>query len=235
MDLKKSIKELLEKAKASFNAPVIPVAPVIADSTIPAAAPAAPAAPAPQPFKLKDGTDITISIDDPAVSMEPDMGDAVMIAGAPAPDGELELEDGTKITVAGGIISQVTPIAPATQPDFAVPAKPSLEERLQALEAELAKLKQPGIPAGCASAEQFETVKSQFETAKSENVKNGEVIKDLFAIMDELIKEPSAAPATLNGNQKERFEKMSAIEKRVEARAAALKASKNKNNNPVLA
>lgn len=102
-------KDILKKVKALFfGEPIVaPVAPAAA------AAPVAPVAPAGQPFKLKDGTEVMIAVKDPAGS--PAVGDAVTIAGAPAPDGEHELEDSSKITVTGGIISAVTPIQPVTQ------------------------------------------------------------------------------------------------------------------------
>jgi hypothetical protein len=71
-----------------------------------AAAPAAEAA-APVEHTLKDGTKIVVE------------GDMVSVVGAdgaktPAPDGEWEIEDGSKITTAAG---KVVPAAPAaTEP-----------------------------------------------------------------------------------------------------------------------
>ena len=114
MNVAQSAKDILLKVKALFDAPI--VAPV-------AAAPVAPVAPIVTgvPFKLKDGTEITIAVKD-TVTNAPSATDAVTIAGAPAPAGDYELEDGSKITVdAGGAISVVTPMEPVTQPDFVAP------------------------------------------------------------------------------------------------------------------
>lgn len=61
-------------------------------------------------YKLKDGT--TCSVD----KME--VGGAVKIGDAPAPDGTYTLEDGSAITVAAGLITAVTPVAkPAENPE----------------------------------------------------------------------------------------------------------------------
>jgi hypothetical protein len=129
-------KTLLKRIKDAFLGEAIPAAPVA-----PPAAPVQAATPITtgiaSPFKLKDGTDITITIDDPAVSSVPDPGDMVMINGAPAPAGDYELEDGSKFTVdSTGMITVFTATAPVTQPEFvAPPTPPTLEERVKALEA----------------------------------------------------------------------------------------------------
>lgn len=69
----------------------------------PAPDPAAPVLPAAQSaLKTKDGVEVQVD------KME--VGGVVMIAGAPAPAGDHELEDGTKITVGeGGVITAITP------------------------------------------------------------------------------------------------------------------------------
>lgn len=98
-------KTLLQKIKAFFDAPIVAVAPVT---------PATPVGTA-TPFKLQDGSDVMITIEDPTVSMTPDAGDVVTIAGAPAPDASYTLEDGSTFTTAGGSITVFTPPVPVTQ------------------------------------------------------------------------------------------------------------------------
>ena len=115
--IKESAKELLAKVKAIFDSP-------------PAAAPAAPTAPAspsvPSPivYTLADGTQIAIN----QAGATPAVGDMVTIAGVPAPEGVLTLQDGTLITVdATGTITQVAgtaPAAAATPPAAPIPPAP---------------------------------------------------------------------------------------------------------------
>lgn len=119
-------KELIQKAKALFNAPIAPVvAPAAQEAP---AVPAAPVAPAPVAYKTKDGQDIAIA----QVGADIAPGDVVTVAGAPAPAGVLEIEDGRHLTVGeGGVITQVSEAAPvtqdlttATQPAPVVPVAP---------------------------------------------------------------------------------------------------------------
>lgn len=72
-------------------------------------APAATVVAAPAAFELKDqmlqdGT--VIQVDNLAV------GGQVVIAGVPAPDGEYSLQDGSAITVIGGLITEVEAVEP---------------------------------------------------------------------------------------------------------------------------
>jgi len=70
-------------------------------------APVAPVALATE-YKLEDGTPVSID--------KLEAGGIVTIAGAPAPDGQLKLEDGTALTIVGGMISIVTPVTPVEPP-----------------------------------------------------------------------------------------------------------------------
>ena len=94
-------KEILEKLKITFNELVknadVPVAPV---------EPAAPEMIVPTKAKLADGTEVEIT--------ELSVGGIVTIAGAPAPVGDLTLEDGTVLTVGdNGAITAIVPAADA--------------------------------------------------------------------------------------------------------------------------
>jgi len=98
-------------------------------------------------YQLKDGTPIKV-----LGSLE--TGSQVLVSSAdgdqPAPDGELELADGTTINITGGIITEV--VTPQQETDdqnggqtpdasqFASQAK--LAERLAGLEEELAQIKE---------------------------------------------------------------------------------------------
>lgn len=97
-------KEILEKVKLFFNDLVTPAA---AASTAPPATPE---------YELKIGGKVTID------KMEP--GGMVMIDGAPALPGDIELVDGTMITVGdSGVISSITMTDITAVPEMDMGAK----------------------------------------------------------------------------------------------------------------
>lgn len=110
-------------------------------SEIPAAV--APASPAPTNLatietKLVDGT--TLSVDKMEVG---GVANIISEAGTlPAADGEYEAEDGTKITVMGGLISAIAPkeVEPQQENPMAQ-AMAALTARLAAIETEFANVK----------------------------------------------------------------------------------------------
>lgn len=99
------VQELIKKAKEKFNIGVTPVTAAAPVATPPPVTPPAVVPPAPAVFAdytLKSGT--VVKCDQLAV------GGTMMIGEVPAPAGEYELADGTKVTVAeGGSITAVTP------------------------------------------------------------------------------------------------------------------------------
>lgn len=101
-----NLKELVTKVKAVFDAP-----PVVA-----LAAPVAPADTSNATvYSLQDGTQIAIQ----QAGATPAPGDTVTVAGAPAPEGMLVLQDGSTITCdATGTITLYTPVGgtPVTTP-----------------------------------------------------------------------------------------------------------------------
>lgn len=164
-------------------------------------------------YTLQDGTQISIA----QAGATPAAGDAVTIAGAPAPAGVLVLQDGSQITTdAGGIITAyagataaaVTPTAPA----------PTVESRLAAIEAALAKL--TPAPMTC--------TKDEFDAQSKIISEWDEKMKLIVQLSEALVKEPTAEPKTLNGTKKEKLDKQQKIEQRFEAIAAAIKANKVK-------
>ena len=114
----------------------------------------------------------------------------------PAPDGEHELEDGTKITVEAGIITEVA----------------SKEE--EAPEVEEAPIEQPMAAVESVSKEDFETLKSEVadlkskfeefsttnETLSADNIAMKEIVKETFAIVEKLANVPSQNPITVRSN-----------------------------------
>jgi len=114
----------------------------------------------------------------------------------PAPDGEHELEDGTMITVEGGIITEV-----ATKEEEA----PEVEE---------APIEQPMAAVETVSKEDFETLKTEVdnlktrfeeftktnETLTADNVALKEIVKETFSIVEKLAKVPSDNPVSVRSN-----------------------------------
>ena len=114
----------------------------------------------------------------------------------PAPDGEHELEDGTKVTVEAGIITEVA----------------SKEE--EAPEAEEAPIEQPMAAVETVSKEDFETLKNEVadlkskfeefsttnETLSADNIAMKEIVKETFSIVEKLANVPSQNPITVRSN-----------------------------------
>lgn len=104
--------------------------------------------PAPIPAPEKMATDCTLK-DGTVVSIDKlEVGGAVTIAGAPAPDGNHVLEDGTTISVANGLITEVaTAAAEAGEGEAAkvVPPAPVMMTQ-QEMEAALQKFAEGAAP-----------------------------------------------------------------------------------------
>ena len=114
----------------------------------------------------------------------------------PAPDGEHELEDGTKVTIEAGIITEVA----------------SKEE--EAPEEEEAPIEQPMAAVESVSKEDFETLKNEVadlkskfeefsttnETLSADNIAMKEIVKETFSIVEKLAKVPSDNPITVRSN-----------------------------------
>lgn len=123
-------KEILESIKTTFFAPAPAPAPAPAAPVVEAAAPVTTGI----PYKLQDGTEISIT----QAGEIPAVGDAVSVGGAPAPEGVLTLEDGSTISVdASGVIAQVSAAPPVTNDLAQAPPVPTLEERIAAIESKL--------------------------------------------------------------------------------------------------
>lgn len=141
----------------------------------------APVIPAAQSaVKTKDG--IEVSVD----KME--VGGVVMIAGAPAAAGEIELEDGTKVTIGeGGVISAIVPGAAPEAPDFTKQFS-EITEKLTGYEQRFSQYEQKIS----AYDQQFAKQTEQLNAANSSIVK-------LLEIVEKLAETPTAAPASTSG------------------------------------
>lgn len=152
----------------------------------PAAAPPPPPAAAPVQAeavkaKLKDGTDITVT--------ELVAGGVVMIGEAPAPAGEHELADGTKITVGeGGVITAIMPAMGQPPMDYTKEFA-TVNEKLTAYDQKFAGYEQKFT----AYEEKF--VKQEQAIAKAQAIN-----EQLFAIVQKLAETPSADPASTSGS-----------------------------------
>lgn len=113
----------------------------------------------------------------------------------PAPDGEHELEDGTKVKVEGGIIIEI-------------------ESKEEEMPEEEMPIEQPMAAVETVSKEDFETLKSEVadlktkfeefsktnETLASENVAMKEIVKETFSIVEKLAAIPTENPVSVRSN-----------------------------------
>lgn len=125
--------------------------------------------------KLTDGTVIQYEGETPVA------GAKVMIAGAPAPDGSLQLEDGTVIEVAGGVIMDVKIKEEEKAATPPAPAESSMAKEYQEL------------------LEKFEANKKEFEKSVSELKKEvseaKEINKEIFSLIEQMANIPDGTPA----------------------------------------
>lgn len=113
----------------------------------------------------------------------------------PAPDGEHELEDGTKVTVEGGIITEVASKQeempeeemPIEQPMAAV--ETVSKEDFETLKNEVADLKT-----------KFEEFSKTNETLSADNVAMKEIVKETFSIVEKLAAIPTENPVSVRSN-----------------------------------
>ena len=113
----------------------------------------------------------------------------------PAPDGEHELEDGTKVTVEGGIITEIASKQeempeeemPNEQPMAAV--ETVSKEDFETLKSEVADLKS-----------KFEEFSKTNETLSADNVAMKDIVKETFSIVEKLAAIPTENPVSVRSN-----------------------------------
>ena len=181
MDFNKAIEDI---KKVLFNTvPVAPVAP-------------APVEPAPvalgTEYILADGT--VVSID------KLEAGGVVLIEGVPAPDGVHQLEDGTSITVAGGIIESVVPKeAEAVEPED---MNKQFALDIETLKNEFSSHK-----------EAFASVQADFTAAKETIGKQDVAINQLLEVVQKLSEVAVSQPAQEAQNFQKNLDDMTPLEK----------------------
>lgn len=186
-------KEILEKAKLFFNDLFMPPTPP---------APPAPPAPAgPTEYDLKDGGKVMID--------KLEAGGIVMIDGNPALPGDLELMDGTKLTVAdNGVIAAIVPgapAAPAAPPDFGA----QFSEFKTLAESKFTEYEQNFTAYKEASEAKFKEYEVKLGTASK-------VIDQLLQLSQVLVDKP-AAPADPAATTRNVFKSQEEISKEEEA------------------
>lgn len=156
----------------------------------------APIVPNPEPVAL--ATEYTTA-DGLVVSIDKlEEGGAVTIDGQPAPDGDITLEDGTLLSVVGGLIAVVTPGAPAE------------EDPAAKFSAELAAFKSDFDTHKSA----FAQYQSEFAAAKETLGKQEEAIKGLLEVVQSLGQVAVAQPTVAPSNFEKNYEDMTPLEKR---------------------
>lgn len=113
----------------------------------------------------------------------------------PAPDGEHELEDGTKVKVEGGIIIEI-------------------ESKEEEMPEEEMPIEQPMAAVETVSKEDFETLKNEVadlktkfeefsktnETLSADNIAMKEIVKETFSIVEKLAAIPTENPVSVRSN-----------------------------------
>jgi len=165
-------KETLNKVKEFFADLVNP-----APAPVAAAPPAAPGAP--QSYPLKDGGEVMID--------RLEVGGIVMIDGNPALPGDIELADGTKITIAdNGAIAAITPGTPAVP---VAPAAPEMDMGQKFSAFETATNEKFGQ-----YEQKFSDYELKFADYEEKLGKATKVIEQLLQLSQLIVDQPAAAP-----------------------------------------
>lgn len=144
--------------------------------------------------KLKDGTAIQVD--------KLEVGGVVMIGEAPAPAGEHELEDGTKIVVGeGGVITEVkpaeAPMESGQNPTDYDSQFSALNEKLTKYETDFAS----HVQAFSAMAQEFASTKEAFNAAQ---VKLNELVNLVAKIVETPTEESKVEPEKFNSQKPSR-------------------------------
>jgi len=141
-------------------------------------------------YKLKSGA--VVSID------KLEVGGSVTLNGEPAPDGEHEFEDGSKIVVAGGLITEVKKAEGAPVVEVEVEAMKKLPGMFSEMEQGFASAKSDIAELKQTIAEQKNTIAKQTET-----------LKQMFSLVETIANTSVEQPV----EKVKTFEEMSALEK----------------------
>ena len=163
-------KEIVEKLRLTFNELVQNAAP--AEPTTETA----PEMVAPIKAKLADGTEVEIT--------ELGVGGVVTMNGAPAPVGDLQLEDGTTLTIGdNGAITAIVPVEPMVEDMSKMKTKDNtikLEEVFAAFET--------------STKEKFSHYEAKFAEYEAKLEKATKVIEGLLNLTQTLAEQPTGVP-----------------------------------------
>jgi len=183
-NLKKETLDKLTALAEAFNI-IQPVNPVPVPST-----------PAPEvkkfgEGKLKDGTVIkwegeALAVGVPVMVIDPANPNGFL----PHPDASIELEDGTKITVKDGKVSELTPAqAPAVDPNAG-----AMSAMVAQMSKELSEVKSQFAAVTKEKTELEVKLSAQITEAKKETADTKQLVKQLFELVQEMIETPQAEP-----------------------------------------
>lgn len=136
---------------------------------------------------LKDGTKIKYEGETLTV------GSSVMVVAQdgtelPAPDGEHELQDGTKIKVVQGKVAEIVPVTPET------PAQPAAQNAVNPTDQLVSALKTLMEGKFEAQSKVIEANQKEIETLKELIAKQSEVIKKNIEFTNEILNLPTGEP-----------------------------------------
>lgn len=185
-------KEAVEKIRTMIFGDMVPAEPVIPASgnMAPNVAPVSGVESKFEDYKLKSGA--VVSID------KLEVGGSVVLNGEPAPDGEHELEDGTKIVVAGGLITEVKKAEVAPVVEVEIESMKKLPGMFSEMEQGFAAAKTDIDVLKKTIAEQSTTIEKQAET-----------LKQMFSLVETIANSSIEQPT----EKVKSFEEMSALEK----------------------
>jgi hypothetical protein len=189
------IKEALIKIKQIFEAapPVAPVAPVD-----PNAVPTTD-------YILEDGTKVVID--------KCEAGGTMTINGAPAPDGDHKLQDGTIIETAQGVITEITSPADPKNDDGVTT---DMDSRFAAIDGKFTSYEQKFND----YETKFTAYESRFAAAEQTIVKQQSAIVQLLEVVEKLATtpaaEPAATPASVFTKEEAKEERFASILKAIE-------------------
>lgn len=185
-------KEAVEKIKSMIFGDMVPAEPVLPASgvMVPNVAPKSGVESKFEEYKLKSGA--VVSID------KLEVGGSVTLNGEPAPDGEHEFEDGTKIIVAGGLITDVKKGEVAPVVEVEVEAMKKLPGMFSAMEQGFAAAKTDIVQLKQTIAKQNSTIEKQAET-----------LKQMFSLVETIANSSIEQPT----EKVKEFEEMSPLEK----------------------
>lgn len=181
-----STKDAIEKIKSMLFGEVVSAEPVIPASgqLAPKVAPESGVESKFEDYKLKSGA--VVSID------KLEVGGSVTLDGAPAPDGEHELENGKVIVIGGGLISEIKEAAMEA---------PAVEIEVEAMK------KLPGMFSDMENGVNAlkEIVEKQAKTIENQQ----ESLKQMFSLVEKIANNSIEAPK----EQSKMFEEMTPLEK----------------------